>query len=70
MINIVHTDYLSTPRAVTSGTATGGSMVWQWNNDNPYGNNEAQGTMEFNLRFAGQYYDSESGLHYKRGPGF
>lgn len=63
-INIVHTDYLSTPRVVTSGAATGGSMVWQWNNDNPYGNNEAQGTVEFNLRFAGQYYDSESGLHY------
>ena len=38
--------------------------MWQWKNDNPYGNNKAQGTLEFNLRFAGQYYDSESGLHY------
>ena len=59
-INIVHTDYLTTPRIVTSG----GSIVWQWRNDNPYGNNLAQGNIEFNLRFAGQYYDAESGLHY------
>jgi len=59
-INIVHTDYLTTPRIVTSG----GSIVWQWRNDNPYGNNLAQGNIEFNLRFAGQYYDAESGFHY------
>ena len=62
-LNIVHTDYLGTPRIITSGT-NGGSVVWQWKNDNPYGNNKAQGSIEFNLRFAGQYYDSESGLHY------
>lgn len=59
-INIVHTDYLGTPRVVTNG----GSTVWQWKNDNPYGYNQALGSIEFNLRFAGQYYDSESGLHY------
>lgn len=62
-LNIVHTDYLGTPRVVTSGL-NGGSMIWQWKNDNPYGYNEANGSIEFNLRFAGQYYDSESGLHY------
>lgn len=56
----VHTDYLGTPRVVTNG----GSVVWQWKNDNPYGNNIAQGSIEFNLRFSGQYYDSESGLNY------
>ena len=59
-INIVHTDYLGTPRVVTNG----GSTVWQWKNDNPYGYNQALGNIEFNLRFAGQYYDSESGSHY------
>ena len=59
-LNIVHSDYLGTPRLVTNG----GSVVWQWKNDNPYGNNQAQGSIEFNLRFAGQYYDYESGLHY------
>jgi RHS repeat-associated protein len=59
-INIVHTDYLGTPRVVTSG----GSVVWQWKNDNPYGSNQATGSIEFNLRFAGQYYDYESVLHY------
>ena len=62
-LNIVHSDYLGTPRVITSGT-NGGSVVWQWKNDNPYGSNKAQGTLEFNLRFAGQYYDSESELHY------
>ena len=62
-LNIVHTDYLGTPRMVTSGL-NGGSMIWQWKNDNPYGYNSATGSIEFNLRFAGQYYDSESGLHY------
>ena len=60
-INIVHTDYLGSPRIITSGT-NGGSTVWEWKNDNPYGNNKATGSIEFNLRFAGQYYDSE--LHY------
>lgn len=59
-LKIVHTDYLSTPRIITNG----GSVVWQWKNDNPYGNNQAQGSIEFNLRFARQYYDYESGLHY------
>ena len=58
----VHTDYLGTPRVITG--LNGGSVVWEWKNDNPYGNNKAQGSIEFNLRFAGQYYDSESGLHY------
>lgn len=62
-LNIVHTDYLGTPRAITSGL-NGGSMIWQWKNENPYGYNKANGSIEFNLRFAGQYYDSESGLHY------
>lgn len=59
----MHTDYLGTPRVVTSGL-NGGSVVWEWKNYNPYGYNEAQGSIEFNLRFAGQYYDAESGLHY------
>lgn len=58
----VHTDYLGTPRVITG--LNGGNIVWEWKNDNPYGNNKAIGSIEFNLRFAGQYYDQESGLHY------
>ena len=60
-ISIVHTDYLGTPRYVTDSS---NNVLWKWENLDPYGSNIAQGTLEFNLRFAGQYYDSESGLHY------
>ena len=51
----MHTDYLGTPRLITNGT-NGGSIVWEWKNDNQYGNNKAEGSIEFNLRFAGQYH--------------
>lgn len=60
-INIVHTDYLSTPRYVTDSA---NNLLWKWENLDPYGSNLPEGNLEFNLRFAGQYYDSESGLHY------
>jgi RHS repeat-associated protein len=45
--------------------------VWQWDNNDPFGNNvpnadpNSTGTaFEFNLRFPGQYFDQETGLHY------
>ena len=44
-------------------------MEWQWDNSDPFGNNMAnenptnQGTFTFNLRFPGQYFDKETGLH-------
>lgn len=60
-INIVHSDYLGTPRYVMDNS---NNLLWKWENADPYGSNLPQGTLEFNLRFAGQYYDSESGLHY------
>jgi len=62
----VHTDHLGTPRAITSG----GTVVWRWESD-PFGTTQAQedpdgdGTrFAYNLRFPGQFYDTESGLHY------
>ncbi len=47
-----------------------GKVVWQWDNQDPFGNNvpnenpSSQGTFHFNLRFPGQYYDAETNLAY------
>ena len=44
--------------------------MWRWDNTDPFGNNIANenpanlGTFTFNLRFPGQYFDKETGLHY------
>ena len=57
----VHTDYLGTPRSVTLGS----TLVWKWENLDPFGKNPPSiQTLVYNLRFPGQYYDAESGLHY------
>lgn len=62
----VHTDHLGTPRAITSGS----TVVWRWESD-PFGTTPAQEDPDgdgtafiYNLRFAGQYFDAETGLHY------
>ena len=62
----VHTDHLGTPRIVTDGN----TAIWRWES-NPFGENAAQEdpdgdltTFTYNLRFPGQYYDDETGLHY------
>ena len=64
---IVHKDHLDTPRRITNET---GDLVWRWQSD-AFGNglpnadyDEDGYTYEFNMRFPGQYYDYESGLHY------
>ena len=64
----IHTDHLNTPRVITDGH---NNVVWEWKNSDPFGANKANEDpdgngidFEFNLRFAGQYYDEESGLHY------
>ena len=63
----IHSDHLGTPRVITDASQT---MIWQWKseafgatlaNDDPDGDTIP---FEFNLRFAGQYYDKESNLHY------
>ena len=59
--------HLDTPRQITD---TGGNVVWQWDNSDPFGNNvpnenpAAQGQFSFNLRFPGQYADKETNLAY------
>ena len=57
----IHNDHLGTPRALTDQRQ---EIVWQASYT-PFG--EAQltiDTIENNLRFPGQYFDSETNLHY------
>ena len=62
----VNTDYLGAPRSIED---TAGNAVWKWERD-PFGNgapNQKLGSaaaFNYNLRFPGQYYDSETGLNY------
>jgi RHS repeat-associated protein len=66
-IYYVHNDYLSTPVKMTNEM---GLVVWQAVYD-PFGNasvnEDVDGdgkVVEMNVRFPGQYYDTETGLHY------
>lgn len=62
----IHTDHLNTPRLLLEPT---GAVRWRWLAD-PFGvalaedNPSGYGVVNFNLRFPGQYFDKESGLHY------
>ena len=62
-----HNDHLGTPQAITDAT---GRKVWEAEYD-PFGkaivNQDPDGdgqNVVNNLRFPGQYYDAETGLHY------
>ncbi|MEE9335368.1 MAG: RHS repeat-associated core domain-containing protein [Granulosicoccaceae bacterium] len=56
-----HTDHLGTPQAVTDENQ---QVVWQGEQD-PFGENSPSvNLIEQNLRFPGQYFDAETGLHY------
>lgn len=63
----LHTDHLNTPRRATDAR---GVMVWMWTSDAygaslPHEDVAGDGFRTvINLRFPGQYYDAESGLHY------
>jgi len=66
-LTYLHTDHLNTPRV---GTDANGAVVWRWE-DEAFGatlpNEDPDGdsmTTTVNLRFPGQYYDAETGLHY------
>lgn len=59
----VHTDYLGTPRAITNGS----TLVWKWDLNDPFGGNTPSvQAVTYNQRFAGQYFDAETGLHHNR----
>lgn len=58
----VITDQINTPRQVID---TNNNPVWQWDNLEPFGNNQPSiNTLTFNLRFPGQYFDNETNLNY------
>jgi RHS repeat-associated protein len=67
VIHYIHTDHLNTPRLITNQA---GQAVWRWDNYDPLGGNAPNenptnlGTFTCNLRFAGQYFDKETNLHY------
>lgn len=56
-----HTDHLGTPQMLTSGN---GQVAWAARYDS-FGNTTVTvGQVELNLRFPGQYFDVETGLHH------
>jgi RHS repeat-associated protein len=63
----VHTDNLGTPRVVTRPTDD--VTMWKWDDTEPFGFDAANETVSgaafsYNLRFPGQYSDSETGTQY------
>ncbi|MGZ5051438.1 MAG: RHS repeat-associated core domain-containing protein [Methylobacter sp.] len=66
-VDYIHADHLGTPRKITRPSDN--KTVWAWEseafgNSLPDQNPAGLGAFEFNLRFPGQYYDAETGLHY------
>ena len=62
-VNYVFGDQINSPRLVTTSA---GVALWRWSSD-PWGAGLPQvnaNGFAINLRFPGQYYDAESGLHY------
>jgi len=63
----IHTDPLNTPREVTRPSDN--VAMWTWNSD-PFGTDAANpspsgaGVFTYNLRFPGQLFDGQAGLHY------
>lgn len=66
-IYYVHTDHLNSPMRITRPSDN--ALMWEWN-ASPFGSNQPNenpggfGFFNYNLRFPGQYYDSETGFHY------
>ncbi len=67
-IYYVHPDHLGTPRMITR--ASDNAIVWRWDNAEPFGDSQPNedpsgvGRFAYNLRFPGQYFDSETGTMY------
>ena len=55
----VHADNLGAPRSLLR--ASDMAEVWRWNSD-PFGNALPTGSVTYNLRFPGQYADTETGF--------
>lgn len=68
--DIIAADHLNTPRELIDWTSK--KVVWRWDGE-PYGSTlasddpDVDGTkVSYNLRFPGQVFDAESGLHYNQ----
>lgn len=66
-IYYVHTDHLNTPRMVTQSSDN--AVRWTWGGeefgaDAPNEDPSSLGAFAYEMRFPGQYYDDETGLHY------
>jgi RHS repeat-associated protein len=63
----IQADQLNTPRVILNSA---NQQRWRWDLSEPFGNNApnenpaALGTFKYNLRFPGQYADTETGLNY------
>jgi RHS repeat-associated protein len=53
-------DHLGSPHQIANAV---GGTVWYWDHD-PFGNGAPTGSLTYNLRFPGQYYNQETGLSY------
>ncbi|MBI3546205.1 MAG: RHS repeat protein [Gammaproteobacteria bacterium] len=67
IVSYLYTDHLGTPRIATDNS---GKMVWR-NDGSAFGDTSPNEDVEgdgrrtvINVRFSGQYYDAETGLHY------
>jgi RHS repeat-associated protein len=62
-LNFVYPDHLGTPRVIVDAS---NAPVWRWDSADPFGTSapNTTGSFTFNLRFPGQYFDQETGLHY------
>ena len=59
-LSYLHADHEGTPRLATSATK---AMVWRWEG-RVFGEAPPTGSVTVNLRYAGMYADSETGLYY------
>jgi RHS repeat-associated protein len=66
-VQFIYADHLNTPRAITN---INGGVVWRWESD-PFGTTAPDEDPDgdgvrytYNLRFPGQVFDQETGLHY------
>jgi RHS repeat-associated protein len=67
-IAYIQSDHLNTPRTVTDAQQR---VIWNWDYQDPFGANAPSQDPDgdgkpytLNLRFPGQYFDAETGLHY------
>jgi RHS repeat-associated protein len=56
----IYADQIGAPRLIND---TAGNILWSWDGD-PFGNAAPVGSLNFNQRFPGQYFDTETKLNH------